>query len=249
VRPSPRDPVLSRALADALVAAGVEGVALSTERDVASITAGEIHVYGRGETIDAVKDRARVRVRAHGPGMGVAILTAGGSAPAKVGDLADGLAADVVSFDQRGCLSPRVVVVEGDPARAASFAALLHERLEAWGARVPRGDLLREERAEAARWVDSATFTGDCWTGTGHAIALAPHDAPLAVPPPGRHVVVASAATLAEAFGRIAPFARFVVAVGADDPSRVSALAPPHARLLTMGRMQRPPLDGPVDLR
>jgi hypothetical protein len=80
-------------------------------------------------------------------------------------------------------------------------------------------------------------------------VALAPLDAPLAVPPPGRHVLVVGAATLADAVRRIAPFARFVVAVGADDPSRVSALVPAWARVLPLGGMQRPPLDGPVDLR
>jgi hypothetical protein len=258
VRASARDPVLARALVEALAAGGDESVAIVADRDVASIAEGEIHVYGRAETLAAVRAGSRVPVRAHGPGMGVAVISeaseaSGASAvegaTAGLGELADRLAADVVSFDQRGCLSPRIALVEGEPERAAAFAALLHDRLHAWGVRVPRGDLARDERAEAARWVDSATFGGDCWTGIGHAVALAPRDAPLAVPPPGRHVLVAGAASLAQAFGRIAPFLHFVVAVGADVPSRAASLAPAWARLLSLGQMQRPPLDGPVDLR
>jgi hypothetical protein len=245
VRPSSRDPTLARALVDALAAAGDDTVALESDRDVVSIAVGEIHVYGRGETVSAVRARARVPVRAHGPGMGIAAV----SSEAGLDEAADGLAADVVAFDQRGCLSPRVALVEGDPARVASFAALLHERLRDWGNRVPRGSLSPEERADAARWLDAATFTGECRTGVGHAVALAPPVAPLAIPPPGRHVLIAGAPTLADAFGRIAPFARFVVAVGSDDPSRVAALAPSRARGLRLGGMQRPPLDGPVDLR
>jgi hypothetical protein len=245
VRPSSRDPTLTRALVDALAAAGDDSVALEVDRDVASIAAGEIHVYGRGETVAAVKARAHVLVRAHGPGMGIAAV----SSKSGLGEAVDGLAADVVAFDQRGCLSPRVALVAGDPARAASFAALLHDRLQDWSNRVPRGSLSPEERADAARWLDAAAFTGECRTGVGHAVALAPPDAPLAVPPPGRHVLVAGAPTLADAFGRIAPFARFVVAVGSDDPSRVAAVTPARARVLRLGGMQRPPLDGPVDLR
>jgi hypothetical protein len=245
VRPSSRDPVLTRALVAALAEAGDHAVVLARDRDVAAIAEGEIHVYGRAETVAAVKARARVPVRAHGPGLGIAVV----SPAAALGEAADRLAADVVPFDQRGCLSPRVALVEGDPARAASLAALLHDRLQARGDRVPRGSLSREERAEATRWVDSAFFASDCWTGAGHAVALSPRDAPLAVPPPGRHVLVAGARTLADALGLIAPFARFVVAVGTDDRDRVSPLAPPRARVLSLGQMQYPPLDGPVDLR
>jgi hypothetical protein len=40
-----------------------------------------------------------------------------------------------------------------------------------------------------------------------------------------------------------------VLAVGSDDPQRAQAIAPDHARLDLLGRMQHPPLDGPVDRR
>jgi len=243
VRPSSRDPVVARALVAELAAVGDASFALESERDVATIAEGEIHVYGRAETIAAARAAARVVVRAHGPGLGVAVVTGA------LEDAADAVAGDVVPFDQRGCLSPRVVLVAGEPSRARAFAAALHERLGAWGGRVPRGELTGEERAEATRWIEAARFAGECHVGEDHAVAVAPMEGHLGVPPPGRHVVVAAASTPSDAVRRIEPFAPFVVALGTDDVRRVTPLAPARARLSALGRMQRPPLDGPVDLR
>jgi hypothetical protein len=47
----------------------------------------------------------------------------------------------------------------------------------------------------------------------------------------------------------VGAFARFVVAIGSDDPQAAAAIAPEHARVSPLGRMQLPPLDGPVDRR
>ncbi len=256
VRPSSRDPVLVRALVETVRALGDTAVAVDADREVSSVTDGEIHAYGRGETLAAIQAAARVRVRAHGPGLGLAVVVAAADVPGRASAAArapleaaaERLASDVVPFDQRGCLSPRIALVEGPPTRAAAFAALLHERLRDWGDRVPRGLLSRDENAEAARWIDAVTFAGECWTGRDHAVALAPAEGPPSVPPSGRHVLIVGAATLPEAFARIAPISPFVVAVGADDLARVAPFAP-NARVLSLGRMQHPPLDGPVDLR
>ena len=65
VRPSSRDPVLSRALIEAT---RDEAIALVEERDVSAVEAGEIHVYGTSETIAAVRARARVAVRGQAEG-------------------------------------------------------------------------------------------------------------------------------------------------------------------------------------
>jgi hypothetical protein len=241
VSPSTRDPVLARALVEALAD---PGVVLDADRDVASMGEGEIHLFGRSETIAAVRAEARVAVRAHGPGLGVAAI-----GPGSLEEAADDLAGDVVAFDQRGCMSPRIALVVGEGDRAASFAAALNEHLAARGARVPRGRLAGDEREEAMRWIDAATFAGRCWTGLDHAVALAPEDGPLSVPPAGRHVLVAGAHAWDDAFARFAPLAAFAVVVGTNDPLPVAPLVPPRARILPLGRMQRPPLDGPVDLR
>jgi hypothetical protein len=61
------------------------------------------------------------------------------------------------------------------------------------------------------------------------------------------HVVPAGGR--AELRAILAPLARYVVAVGADDPGVAAEVAPTHARVSALGAMQRPPLDGPVDRR
>jgi hypothetical protein len=244
IRPSPRDPLLARALVEAAADPAVE---LVDNRDVASVVAGEIHVYGRDATIAAVRARASpsVAVRGHGAGMGVAWVSRGAS----VEDAAAALAVDVVAFDQRGCLSPRVVFAEGNEARAACLAEALHEDLSSWDARAPRGTLQPPEVAAAVRWRDALSFAGRVWAGRGHVVGLDPTAAALAVPPEGRHVLVCAAPSPQHAAALVACIARYVVAVGADRPADIASLAPAHARVSELGRMQHPPLDGPVDRR
>jgi hypothetical protein len=244
VRPSPRDPVLTRALVETV---GDEAIAVIDERDVASLDVDEIHAYGRDATIAAVRRRAPrgTVVRGHGPGLGVAVVTSAGD----LESAAEGLASDVVPFDQRGCLSPRIALVEGDLARGESFARALHERLSKWGARIRRGVLSEEERADARRWLDAAAFAGSVWRGDQDVVALTPPGTPMTIPPSGRHVHVVTEGTLSAIAARIAPIVSFVVAVGSDDPARVSTIAPPWSRVSALGDMQRPPLDGHVDRR
>ncbi len=243
VRPSPRDPTLTRALVEA---AGGDAIAIVDARDPPA-SAGEVHVYGRDATIAEVRARARpgAIVRGHGAGMGVAVVTK----HADVEVAAGALARDVVAFDQRGCLSPRIALVEGDDARGEAFALALHERLAAWGEGVPRGLLPDQERADATRWREALAFAGQVWSGAEHVVALARAGSPLTVAPPGRHVLVAAERRVEDVAARIAPLERYIVAVGTDDEPTVRPLVPSHARVGPLGRMQRPPLDGPVDRR
>jgi hypothetical protein len=240
VRPSRRDPIFARALVDAATDAAIS---LVDDIDIAAVTEGEIHVYGRDETIASVRARARrgVVVRGHGAGMGIALV----SRRATITDSARALAGDVVAFDQRGCLSPRIVLVEGDAARARSFAEALHVALTDAEIATPRGTLAPDEVAAAARWIDSAVFAGELFRTDQHAVGAA---AALAIPPPGRNVHVVATAGV-DALVTLAPLARHVVAVGSDDLDFARRVAPAHARVSAIGAMQRPRLDGPVDLR
>jgi acyl-CoA reductase-like NAD-dependent aldehyde dehydrogenase len=224
VRPSRRDPVVARELVSEL---GDPNVTIASDD---AVDEGEIHVYGRDETIAAVRAAARVPVKGHGTGMGIVVL----SPRADLEDAAQAIADDVIPFDQRGCLSPRVVFVERGAERLAEH---LHRALAA--TRVPRGQLTAEERAEARRWIDSATVAGEVLEGEDHVVAVGRG---LLVPPPGRHVQVVPFERL-----DLHEIGRFVVAVGTDDPDRHAL--PPHARISPPGMMQRPPLDGPVDRR
>ncbi|HEX4517768.1 MAG TPA: acyl-CoA reductase, partial [Polyangiaceae bacterium] len=212
VRPSRREPVFAKALVDALADPRVtigEGEGAS-----------EIHVYGRDETIADVRRAAgpRVRVRGHGAGMGIAIVTR------NFADAARALAEDVIPFDQRGCSSPRVAYVRGD---AEAFGRLLFEALESRGREIPRGAL--DEAEEAARWCSTIAYAGTLHRGDTCAVGVADVRA---IPPTGRHVLVRPFPVA------LGDDARFVVAVGSDmSPDGSHTIAPPHARLSALGSM------------
>jgi hypothetical protein len=244
VRPSRRDPAFTRALVEA---AADPALSLDEDFDVATCEGGEIHVYGRDETIAEVRARAapNVRVRGHGSGMGVAWI----SRAANIEPSASALADDVIVFDQRGCLSPRIALVEGDATSADTFAEALHAALERAQTIVPRGLPPAEERAAGGRYIATMTYACRALVGEKHAIGIAPPGAPLVLPPPYRHVHVAACASIDEARKILAPLERGVVAVGSDDVAAAEKLAPAWARLSPLGSMQRPPLDGPVDRR
>lgn len=247
VRPSRRDPAFSRALVQAANELGDSAIVLDEELDVAKVEEGEIHVYGRDETIADVRAKAsaRVRVRGHGSGMGVVWI----SRAADVASSVPGLAQDVVLFDQRGCLSPRVVLVEGDLERAVSVAEQLHAELDRYDSMVPRGAVPAEERAAAGRYLSTMTIACRTFESPRHGIGVAPPGAPILLPPPYRNVHVGACASAAEAAKLLAPLAKGIVAVGTDDSAGARELAPSWARLSEIGAMQTPPLDGPVDLR
>jgi len=246
VRPSRRDPVFTRAL---LRAAPGVGVTLVEHADVGAVAVGDVHVYGRDETIAQVRAAARpgVTVRAHGAGLGVAWV---GHA-ADLEGAASALADDVVVFDQRGCLSPRVAFVQGDEERGVRFVAALGAWLSELGRTVPRGRLDPDERRAAARYAEAMTFAGRVVRGADHLVALGPTGGPLIVPPPGRHVHVLVVRDVEEARAVLGPVLRLVVAVGSDDTAAATHLVADatRGRFSALGRMQRPPFDGPVDLR
>lgn len=229
VRPSRRDPAFAVALCEAA------GVALAPELDVAAIACGEIHVYGKDETIADVRRLARVPVKGHGAGMGVALVTANADLAANARALAD----DVVVFDQRGCLSPRVVLAAASIADA--FADALHAALEE--SPIPRGALSSDERAASQRYVSTMSYGGRVLVGREHAVGVAES---LVASPAYRHVHIVATDDPARV---LAPIARAVTAVGSDDLAAAKRIAPSGARISPLGAMQRPPLDGPVDRR
>ncbi len=244
VRPSRREPAFASALVEAVRARGEEGIVLEPALRIEDVTAGEIHVYGRDATVAEIRAQARpgVRVRGHGAGMGVAWISR-----AHDGGAAAAVASDVIAFDQQGCLSPRIVLVEGDEDAADTFAVALDRALASAEADVPRGQVPEDVRAEIASWRSSMEYAGKLRAGETHAVALAPGFAVL--PPTHRHVLVVPVDDTLDGRALLAPVARAVVAVGSDDLHAARALAPAWARLSALGAMQRPRLDGPVDRR
>ena len=249
VRPSRRDPIFARAL---VLAAHDTSITLAEDLAVADVTEGEIHVYGRDGTVASVRlaSRPGVLVRAHGAGLGIAVVGKG----ARPGLAARSIAEDVVLFDQRGCLSPRIVLVEGDDGAAAALAHALDAELDSWGRAIPRGRLDERERVEAARYAETMAFVGRILRGASHLVGLAAHGGPLMMPPPGRHVHVVAVRDLAEGARVLEPIAPLIVAIGCDDEERWQAVVPVRSRRASLrvsrlGSMQIPRLDGPVDLR
>jgi len=248
VKPSRRDPVLARALVRAAPSLDIEIVESLSVDHLAHMSQAEAHVYGSDETAVAVRASLPrdVLVRAHGTGLGVAVVTSDGS----LEEAAQGLAADTVVFDQRGCLSPRIVIVLGDRSRAEAFVRALADQLTQHGRVIPRGNLTPEEKAAAARYAETMRFMGEVVRGDDFAVALGADEGPLVVPPPGRHLTVAVARDLDAAKRLLAPLRAFIVALGTDD-ARVGkgVVTGARVRVSALGQMQKPPFDGPVDLR
>ena len=251
LRPSRRDPVLAsiliRALEDDPAFSAADG-AVALIDAITPVPGDELHVYGSDATVHEVSASAPpgVIVRGHGAGLGVAVVAPGDALDAA----ALAVARDVIPFDQRGCLSPRAVLVEGSEGRAEAFARALHAALGTLSAAVPRGPLDAATLAEIAFYRASIQAIGDLWAGPHHLVGLDPSPRALIHPPAARvvHVVPAGAAGAA----LLAPWAGYLTTVGAEGDGglagAVQALAP-RTRRARLGEMQRPPLDGPVDLR
>jgi hypothetical protein len=98
--------------------------------------------------------------------MGIAVITESADLDAAAEALAD----DVIAFDQRGCLSPRIAFVAASSAFA--FGEKLHAALTAREQRIPRGELSSSERADAQRYADTLRFAGTLYEGSIVAIGL-----------------------------------------------------------------------------
>lgn len=247
LRSSRREAVFARALVRA--AGDMKGVGTIRLVDRVEPEPGdEVHLYGHDATLCEIATGlpAGVTVRPHGSGLGVAVV----GASAVLADAAESLARDVVPFDQRGCLSPRIVVVEGSFERARSFGRVAAEALEALGVQVPVGRLDPAELAQRRRFVDTCLVAGGVTESAHGTVAVASR---IVMPPVGRNVFVWPAGAR-EALDAIRPVASAVAALGfagtLHDPLTASLRSLlSQARTSPLGWMQRPRLDGPVDLR
>ena len=102
--------------------------------------AGAVVVYGGDEAVAGVRDRVRghQQVLVYGPKLGVAVLLSG----ADSGPAASALARDICAYEQMGCVSPRLVLVQGP---VAPFADALGAALAEETHRIPRPPLRADE--------------------------------------------------------------------------------------------------------
>jgi hypothetical protein len=240
VRPSRREPRFVELLAQA------EPGLFHIVPDLTPEAGDAYWAYGGEVTLASVRSQlpAGVSFHAQGPGYGIAVIEREMVARAT----AIALARDIVPFDQRGCLSPRLAIVQGSLDDARVFAGHLAEALAFHEGLVPVGTLDAEERADAARFRDTAAYAGECFpAGSGTVAALPGSSRMLA--PCGRNLVIFGATDAASA---VAPMAAEITALGTafrGEGARRLLEALPHARPSAVGAMQRPRFDGPVDRR
>lgn len=246
VRPSRREPLVATLLARALDEAG-EDTRVHLVDAIEPMPGDEVQVYGRDETIRELRQGLSpdIHLRGHGTGFGIAVLEEG----ADLARAAEALSRDVIPFDQRGCLSPRIVLAA--PAVAEAFASEMARALRHAEIEVPRGRVFEEERSAASTWMSTVAMLGGLEEGPWGAVGLDVTSRSLLLPPPGRHLHVMAARDIEHLSRLLSPLAPFVTTIGASEGPLTAAARKlaPGARLASFGRMQRPPLDGPVDRR
>jgi hypothetical protein len=240
VRASRRDP----ALAQALHALEPQSFELVTALDP---QAGDhFWAYGSNETLTSLRAQLPSGVWLHGHGHGLGAVVLEPRPDFRLSHAVELIARDTALFDQRGCLSPRLVCVVGNAGVADEVASALAESLARLEVALPLGPRSPEQLAEARRKRDAAAYAfelksaGSGWLSVG---------SPPMLPPTERCLHIAAAA---DAVAILEPFARHLTCIGADvSPTLADALRHGFAaaRICPLGRMQRPPFDGPVDRR
>ena len=246
VRASRREPEMAE-----LLLAGAPGC-FELVNQLTPHAGDRVWAYGSDQTMDevAVTLPPGVAFHAHGSGFGVAVLD-GPVSESQLSPLLGALAEDVALFDQRGCLSPRVVLVNAEPAFVSELGRELARELGKVEQRVPRGRLSAAELHEIAKYRDTAHFTGEVFeAGLGFVSVADPaHAGSWQLPPTGRNIHVLPTS---HPLATLSPYRPLLTSCAfAGDPAQGEALrrALPGARLCRFGEMQRPPFDGPVDRR
>ncbi|MFZ5893882.1 MAG: acyl-CoA reductase [Myxococcota bacterium] len=243
VRPSRREPEMSELLATA--APGL--FQLVGELDARD--GDQLFAYGHAETLREVQSRqaAGVLFHGHGPGFGLVALSAEAIDDAE--RLANDLSIDLAAFDQRGCLSPRLLLMEGSRTNAIAFAERLAAALTRIERDIPLGELSPEERAEVTRYRDTLAYSGELFPAGRGYVGVAPSGAPVELAPIGRNLHVLATDDASALIQRLAPgITTFAFAGAPEREAELRALLP-AARRAHIGHMQTPAFDGPVDLR
>lgn len=251
VKPSRREPVFVEVLAQA--APGLfEVVPAAGEYPWQEVGGGDhVWAYASDQTLStlALALPAGAVLHAHGAGFGVAVVAL--NDPAHWHESARGLALDTVLFEQRGCLSPRLVLAQGGLTEAEGFAAVLAGALRDVAEQCPPGRLEPDEQAASAWFRQRSAALGRVLSAGNGAVAVHATTSLLAaLPPVGRNLLLIplDEPGLSRALAELAPH---VTSAGCSSATlaRDVARALPRARVALLGQMQRPPFDGPVDRR
>ncbi len=185
---------------------------------------------------------------AHGHGLG-AVVVLRDALSAQVQALASSIARDVAAYDQRGCLSPQMILVErGGELSPRDLASLVASHgLASLAASMPRGVLPLDIGAQQVQWRGLASSLHELFEGDGYATSFEGGGA--ARPTPGyRNIAVHAFDTVDEVGARLAPYgAHLKVVAIAGDEKRLVLPPPLSPRVCAPGEMQRPSLIAPTD--
>jgi len=261
LKPGHRDRVFSRMWAESLATidpalADCVGVAYWAPGGGSAVIADSdlVIVTGSDDTVAALRRRAPGRCVAYGSRLSIAVVTAEASTPAALEHAATKVALDVATWDQRGCLSPRLCFVEGERGAAVAAARAIASALDELATRLPPAPLANEELLAVRRFRDGAEWAADAADGLFFAadpaagsVAVDCGDEPRPAPA-GRCLSVrpfASSAVLRRALALLAPVLEGAgIAAGQDQAAVTAALEPLAIPLVCpAGQLQRPPLD------
>jgi hypothetical protein len=243
VRASRREPEMAD-----LLLAGAPG-SFQLQAELKPQPGDHLWAYGNDDTLRSVARSLApgVLLHAHGSGFGLGVI-AGRPSDAMLEGLLSSFAEDITLFDQRGCLSPRALLVTAGPELARDVARELAAQLAAIELRVPRGRLEPHEAAEISAYRDTASFVGELFpAGLGFVSVGASERVVLA--PAGRNLHVLPSTDITKSLGDLAAFLTSCAIAGDSELCGALERALPGARFCQFGHMQRPPLDGPVDRR
>ncbi|HKP64482.1 MAG TPA: acyl-CoA reductase [Polyangiales bacterium] len=213
-----------------------------------------VSIYGDDSSIQRIAAQAQpnTRVLRHGHGISASFVGAdalrGGSTATR--DAGQRVALDIAAYDQRGCLSPHVVFVEGD---ARSFARSLAETALPELARLlPPGAATLSDQALALQWRAAAQVRGELFEGRGYAVSYESNHAPRSSPG-GRLISVYDCPAPDAAIQALRPFGSALKCIGVAGPRELrlelaQCLRPfSAARVCRAGEMQTPPFHAYAD--
>jgi Acyl-CoA reductase (LuxC) len=199
--------------------------------------------YGSDATLSELRGSLAAGVWFHPHGAGIGAIVVDPSA--FTAEAARAIALDTALFDQRGCLSPRVVAVIGGQEQAENIAKALAHELATLDRELPPGPSSAEDAAAARRSRDAAAYAFELFQAGSGWVSCAPE---LVVPPALRSLHVSWTSDPARALSELSPHLTCIATSTATLRTELGATFG-GARLAMLGYMQRPPLDGPVDRR